>query len=109
MTNMHVKEIIPTDVKVYYENGIPYLEYRGIPQNGSFDKVEVYIPKINLNISSIEYTSNLYAPNELNVTFSANHIIEPNNYNVVVTVIERNMTKAQIEKELGYKVNIVEK
>ena len=109
MTKMCVKEIVPTDVRVYYEDGTPYLEYRGISQNGSFDKVEVYIPKINLNISSIDYTSNLYEPDELHVTFSNNHIDNPNNYNVIVTVVERTMTKAEIEKELGYKVKIVEK
>lgn len=106
---MSLNDIVPTDVKIYYENGTPYMEYRGVTQNPRFDKVEIYLPKISLSISSIEYTENLYDPDELHVTFSDKYLVHPHKNVFTAKTIERNMTKAQIEKELGYKVNIVEK
>ena len=99
------KAVIPTDVKIYYENGIPYMEYRGVTNNFSDDKFEVYFPKIPLNISEFTWDEDYTTVSQLSVTFE--------NYLKISEVprfkiIEKNMTKAQIEKELGYKINIID-
>ena len=106
MVNTCVSNIIPKDARIYYENGVPYMEYKGVTYDWRNDKVEVYFPKISLNISEVEYSEDISGYEKLNVTFSGEgfKLKKP-----VFTTIERTMTKADIEKELGYKINIVEK
>ena len=106
MINTCVTNIFPTDAKIYYEDGSPYMEYKGITYDWRNDKVEVYFPKISLNISEVQLMEETNGYETLDVTFSVQgfKLKKP-----VFTTIERTMTKAQIEKELGYKVNIVEK
>lgn len=103
---MTCSNIFPIDAKIYYEGGKPYMEYKGVTLDCRNDKVEVYFPKIALNISEVEYIEDISGYEELNVTFTCGDfkLKKP-----VFTTIERTMTKAEIEKELGYKVNIVEK
>lgn len=110
LNTVYANNVVPTDAKIYYENGVPYLEYKGIATDWSGDKIEISLPKINLFISQIEYSEEsirgIYDRLiELNVTFSGT------NYNKLENVlstktIERTMTKEQIEKELGYKIKI---
>lgn len=45
--------INPTDVKVYYEGGKPYLDYKGVASTDC-RKVEIHIPKMGLNLTNIE-------------------------------------------------------
>ena len=99
--------VIPTDVKVFYENGTPYLEYRGVVNNCR-EQVEVYLPKIALNLSAItwETDESIIYNNARLVAEFANEFADKKDAPVVKT-IERTMTKEQIEKELGYKIKIV--
>ena len=101
--------IHPTDVKIYYENNVPYMEYRGITKDFNNDTCEVYLRKIPLTISTITYTDNLYEPNEVEITFIGLEDKFSGIYRPEFKTIEKNMTKAQIEKELGYKINIIDK
>ena len=47
MVNTCVTNISPIDAKIYYEDGKPYMEYKGTTFNWHNDKVEVYFPKIS--------------------------------------------------------------
>lgn len=82
--------ITPTDVKIYVENGTPYLDYTGICYASNGDKIKVHFPKIDLTLTNI---TNVCASNDKWATFE---------------VIEREVSKEQLEKELGYKLNIKE-
>lgn len=106
---LYANNIKPIDAKIYYEDGVPYLEYRGMTQNFCNDMVEVYIPKIKLEISAVAWEEECIrydTLNKLEVTFSDETITRQ--YSPQFKTIERTMTKAEIEKELGYKVKIVD-
>lgn len=45
--------ITPTDVKIYVENGTPYLDYTGICYASNGDKIKVHFPKIDLTLTNI--------------------------------------------------------
>lgn len=108
-------KLIPTDVRIYYEGGMPYLDYTGTAQT-EFGKVKVRLPKISLAYNVIE---NKYAYEERNVCDNlgvsvnkyivklSQEVMVKNDGYFVVEIIEREMTKEQIEKQLGYKVKIV--
>lgn len=103
------KRIIPTDVKVFVENGIPYLDYTGIT-DGVW-QCKVHIPKMSLTIDCIESTSGCAADNMgiSLVTFKTDITANFNQpYAFKIEVLEREMTKSQIEQELGYKIKIKE-
>ena len=102
--------ITPTDVKVYIEDGVPYLDYKGIIKSGKQD-VEIHIPKMGLNFRGVECGSDRF--NNGYILTSLRHqcfaINEPERpYMYTLKILEREMTKKEIEKELGYKVNIVD-
>ena len=45
--------ITPTDVKIYVENGTPYLDYTGTCYASNGDKIKVHFPKIDLTLTNI--------------------------------------------------------
>lgn len=110
--NIYSTNLQPIDAKIFYENGTPYLEYRGMTTDWNGDQIEVYLPKVSLTVSRIEYSEEsvkgIYDRFiELNVEFSSKDYRRPEEAMMVKT-IEKAMTKAQIEKELGYKIKIVD-
>lgn len=109
---IYANNVQPIDAKIFYENGVPYLEYRGMTSDWNGDKIEIYLPKISLQVSCVEYNEDSMRGVydrliELNVTFSGKDYRRPEEA-LIVKTIEKAMTKAQIEKELGYKVKIVD-
>lgn len=107
MVNTLCKSIKPIDVRIYYEDGVPYMEYRGITNDFCNDKFEIYLPKIKLEISEFTWTEDCCSFDSLEVTFANSNIAGL--YKPQFKIIEKAMTKAQIEKELGYKINIIDK
>lgn len=104
-------KITPKDVRVFIEDGVPYLDYVGIA-NSTKGKIKIHIPKISLNIETISRLEEQeYVYDTFNVPISSVRtrleIIAENNDWCQFEVIERDMTKKEIEKELGYKVNII--
>lgn len=103
--------ITPTDVKIYVENGIPYLDYTGTCYASNGDKIKVHFPKIDLTLTNI--TQEKYEE-EWKYQFGSRKILTK--FNVCVSndkwatfeVVEREVSKKQLEKELGYKLNIKE-
>ena len=108
--------IQPTDVKIYYEDSVPYLDYTGtcLTDKGM---IKIHIPKLGLKLQEItkteEYT-NQFAYDRHDVPLVDNRILisqqiyAVNDELATFEVIEREMTKEQIEKEFGYKIKIME-
>ena len=123
MKNKNVKLI---DKQVYEEDGSLYLsltyEFENIEGNNE-GKYNLYIPKIALDIKAndlpiINHNSYHYINHEKNVyDFKAgihNYILEPEDskeefYNYKIETKYKKMTIEEIEKKLGYKIQIVGK
>lgn len=103
----------PTDVKIFIEDGIPYLDYTGTCQS-NIGKLEVHFPKIGLDIEQMDRESDDYYYENPFTNKPSMRIRMKDEYYVMnnqewpfeYKVLERDMTKAEIEKELGYKINI---
>lgn len=105
--------IHPIDVKVYVEDNIPYLEYTGIVNRGDM-KIKVHFPKIDLSFNVLEHISehqtyggDPWGRSLGSVLLSQKVLIGNTDVAYTYEVIEREMTKEQVEKALGYKVKIV--
>lgn len=112
--NQATDYIHPTDVKVYMENNKPYLEYTGVIDRGD-EKIKVYFPKIDLTFNVLEqFVDEQYYYDRWDVpigrVFLSHQVMVGNTKTAYeYKVIERTMTKKELEKKLGYKVKIVEK
>lgn len=52
--NFHIKSsLMPTDVKIYTEDGTPYLDYTGTCYMSDGCKYKIHIPKIGLTFSQV--------------------------------------------------------
>lgn len=102
---MHCSNITPVDVKIYYEDGKPYLDYIGNTET-AYGKLKIHIPKIGLDFSHIEDIMPTESRGMLKLFGLHRDIYAVDNTFYEVEILERNMTKNQIEKELGYKINI---
>lgn len=104
-----ITSITPTDLRIYYEDSTPYLDYKGTAVMG-YDKVEVHIPKMKLNIDlSWDYDVYLNIDPTMPVANMECRCGAHSKEFFTIKVLEKDMIKDQIEKALGYKVNIVEK
>lgn len=102
--------ITPTDVKIYVENGIPYLDYTGTCYMINGDKYKVHIPKIGLTLTNIKSESAEcydYLGHARKILPSFQIYACGDEY-FSFEVIEREVSKKQLEKGLGYKLNIKE-
>ena len=97
--NIIAHAIIPTDVKIYYEDGMPYLDYTGETYlSMGWGKAKIHFPKIGLmydcvNVEKGEFQNCAYP-------------VDGSLYTLTIT--ERQMTKKEIENELGYKIKIID-
>lgn len=112
--NNHViidSKITPTDVKIYVENGTPYLDYTEICYASNGDKIKVHFPKIDLTLTNItqekEYEEWKYQWGSREILTKFN-VCASNDKWATFEVVEREVSKKQLEKELGYKLNIKE-
>lgn len=102
--------ITPTDVKIYVEDGVTYLDYTGTCYMTNGDKYKVHIPKIGLTLTNIASESDVYY-NYLERSrkiLPSFQIYACGDEYFSFEVIEREVSKKQLEKELGYKLNIKE-
>lgn len=104
-------DVCPTDVKIYIEDGVPYLDYIGTFYATDGSKCKVHFPKIGLTFSKVmqekekeEYDYFGYKKRII----TKFDIFAVDNKLAKFEVIEREMSKKQLEKELGYKLNIKE-
>ena len=109
-TQIMLGKITSTDVRVYIEDGVPYLDYIGTVMT-NMGKTKVHIPKIGLDITAVskeEETVDSYDiyDNRVASIRTRLEIFAENDRWCECKIIEREMSKEQIEKELGYKIKI---
>ena len=107
------ESIKPVSVSIYYENGVPYLNYVGETRLTNGYHVHVEIPKMSLELNKVdsvwedksEYIGKrLYLKGYMQEMFAGND----NKTRMNIIPLERDMTKEDLEKELGYKINLIE-
>lgn len=99
-----------TDIKVYVEDGEPYIYWAGeFTDKGNTYRVE--IPKMDIDIDAIVEEKPIEfdigaKPVIPRIAFARQFYTVQNGVNFSITCINRRMTKKQIEKELGYNIEI---
>lgn len=100
----------PTDVKIYIEDGVPYLDYIGTFYATDGSKCKVHFHKIGLTFSKVmqekEEEYDCFGYKQRIITKF--DIFAVDDKWATFEVIEREVSKKQLEKELGYKLNIKE-
>ena len=92
------------------KNGELYLEYFGETEIDSGEEINIYIERLNLDIDTIKCCNcekmdgyNQFVPNKcISVPFYTEKYSE-----IKMEYKVKEMTKEEIEKELGYKIKIV--
>ena len=64
-----IGNVIPTDVSIFYEDGVPFLKYTGTTYVDG-RKVEVSIPKMDLYLREINTHSEVKYEEEKGITYS---------------------------------------
>lgn len=110
--NFHIKSsLMPTDVKIYTEDGTPYLDYTGTCYMSDGCKCKIHIPKIGLTFSQVtqekEEEEYDYFGYKKKVLMNFNVFVSDDKF-WEFEILEREVSKKQLEKELGYKLNIKE-
>lgn len=104
------RQLKAKDISIYIEDGQPYIHWVGEFSNGN-DVYEVDIPKIDVNIDAIvedkpiEFDTLGHVSYPM-VSFVRHIYAVQDGVMFTVTCKKREMTKEQIEKELGYKIKI---
>ena len=107
--------IWPTDIKVFYEDKKPYVHYKGKVRTPDGD-FNVDIPKMSMELHTIDreidevfydcmLSTREVLPNK--VTVASRLYCESDVY-MSLTPVKVRMTKKEVEKKLGYKVDIVD-
>lgn len=104
------ERVVPTDIKVFYENGQPYIFYKGRLESRTEDW-EIEIPKMDMVLNALEHIVDDAAIKMGDIEYTTipvcNYVLAEHNINYKLTRIKRKMTKQDIERELGYRVDIV--
>ena len=104
------RQLKAKDISVYIEDGQPYIHWVGEFSDGN-DVYEVDIPKMDVNIDAIvedmpiEFDT-LGHVSYPKVSFVRHFYAVQDGVEFTVACKKREMTKEEIEKELGYKVKI---
>ena len=102
--------ITPTDVKIYTEDGTPYLDYTGTCYMSDGCKYKIHFPKIGLTFSQVTQEQEAeydYFGYKRKVLMNFNIFASDDKF-YEFEIIEREVSKKQLEKELGYKLDIKE-
>lgn len=102
--------IIPKDVSIFIEDGVPYMKYVGTTTLSNGIKVEVECPKMSLILKGIESETEEYCEcydffkTPLKIMYRR-EFFAVEDAAFTVKTLERTCKKEDIEKELGYKLN----
>ena len=91
----------PTTVHIFYEKEVPYMDYVGVAETNK-GKIKMHFPKLGLDFTVMEIQEDRW-----NGHLMSQQIYISNDVWVDFEFIDRKMTKEEIEKELGYKVEII--
>lgn len=119
MANEILSKLSNQKITTYTEDGILYLRLEGetsVIQNNRKIPMKVIIPKISLQDLTISITNDEIREGFIrrvlsedgSVTFKILPILSESKHWFIVEPLTINMTKEEIEKELGYKINIKE-
>lgn len=102
-----------TNAAIFYENNVPYIDWKGTALLSDGSIADVHIPKMSLDISEINQEfETYYNYDNCSKIIRSKQIFVKDGFkpdeDIIITIKEREMTKEQIEKELGYKIKIKE-
>ena len=106
--------IIPVSAEIFYEDGVPYMKYKGTTYMNNGVKVQIDIPKMSLKLSAIEdttevgYHSNFDCRHRVVSSFKREFFATQDDIAYTITTLSRTCSKADLEKELGYKLNLTD-
>jgi hypothetical protein len=98
------------DVSIFLEDGQYYIRYVGVINDGS-DEYELVVPKMDINVTVItqsidECSYNGFDTVPRRITLRRNIYTDHDVSAFTIRRVKKKMTKEQIEKELGYKIEI---
>lgn len=101
-----------TSASIFYEDNVPYIDWKGATVLSDGSIANVHIPKMGLDISEISQEVEDYSDFLSNKVIKSKQVFVKDGFepdeDIIITIKEREMTKEQIEKELGYKIKIKE-
>lgn len=101
-----------TSAAIFYEDNVPYIDWKGATVLSDGSIANVHIPKMGLDISEISQEVEDYSDFLSNKVIKSKQVFVKDGFepdeDIIITIKEREMTKEQIEKELGYKIKIKE-
>lgn len=107
-------KVTPVSAEIFYEDGIPYMKYKGTTDTNYGTKVMVEIPKMSLALDMIEdtteidYHTNSNGKHRVVSSFKREFFATQEGVAYTVTTLSRTCSKADLEKELGYKLNLTD-
>lgn len=101
-------DILPVSAEIFYEDGTPYIKYVGktISDDGTEYKVE--IDKLSLVINGLEGYSETLFNGRVSIPIKRQFFANTNDVAFKLILIKRKCTIADLEKELGYKIELKE-
>ena len=104
-----VSDITPINLSIFYEDDKPYLNYTGKAKLSNGLSVKIDIPKMDLVLKNIEVTSNeermeFGLDYYVRTKYSQQTYVGSEDVWMKITPLEREVTKEELEKELGYKI-----
>lgn len=110
--NLRIKSsLTSTDVKIYTEDGTPYLDYTGTCYMNDGCKYKIHLPKVGLQFTQVtqeedsEHFDCCGYKHKILLDF---RILVTDGLYYTYEILEREVSKKQLENELGYKLNIKE-
>lgn len=105
-------QVNPTDIKVYYEDGQPYISYKG-EFVGDSGKWEIEIPQMSMVLNALERIIDMECSMDIrgNITHRVpvcNQFFATHDVAYIIRSKKVKMTKADIERELGYGIELIE-
>jgi len=100
------KPITPTSVEVFYEDGRPYIKYTGTTVTDYGLTIQVEIPKMDLVLKEVTCECEDYYSGKARIVSSQNIYVKHDQW-CKITPLRRTCSKEDLEKELGYKLDIV--
>ena len=111
-----ITDITPKYASIFYEDGVPYLKYIGTAMLDNGTVVEAEFPKMDLKFKNIttekeemwhDDNSGRIGSRYL-VSMTQNIYADRDNIWVNIRAVKREVSLKQLEKELGYKIELTD-
>ena len=104
--------IKPVSAEIFYEDGVPYMKYKGTTYMDNGLKVMIDIPKMSLALSEIvcatEAEYHTSAIDKVMTSYKREFFASTEGIAYKITPISRKCSKVDLEKELGYRLNLTD-